>query len=132
MQKKVNYATTAGAMHSIISKKYKFLYFSFEVILRKWLVKETFAAIKKRVKISPLTLICRKMKLIGNMQSIFLKKQYTFFNKFEKKKMNQQIEFFVSPQAHFKLCTIQIPFFSKLEEDYLQYALFAKSKVISW
>ena len=73
MQKKVNYATTAGAMHSIISKKYKFLYFSFEVILRKWLVKETFAAIKKRVKISPLTLICRKMKLIGNMQSIFLK-----------------------------------------------------------
>ena len=53
MQKKVNYATTAGAMHSIISKKYKFLYFSFEVILRKWLVKETFAAIKKRVKISP-------------------------------------------------------------------------------
>ena len=74
MQKKVNYATTAGAMHSIISKKYKFLYFSFEVILRKWLVKETFAAIKKRVKISPLTLICRKMKLIGNMQSIFLKR----------------------------------------------------------
>ena len=64
MQKKVNYDTTAGAMHSIISKKYKFLYFSFEVILRKWLVKETFAAIKKRVKISPLTLICRKMKLI--------------------------------------------------------------------